>query len=97
MELAKANNGLVHVLSPGGGGEYTFCGLEIQEGGGDPGIKANHNKDLSLKVVTGGLPNCKECKEAIQHIREAIKGVRFSDMLRSIDDAEQENARNNTK
>ena len=86
MELAKAKNGIIHVISPGGGGEYTFCGLEMQEGSGDPGMRANYGKDLSLEPVTGCLPNCEECKKAIQQIRDAIKGVRFSDRLRSIYD-----------
>ena len=91
MELAKAKNGIVHVLSPGGGGEYTFCGLEMQEGSGDPGLRKNHFKDLSLEPVTGCLPNCKECKDMIQAIRESIKGVRFTERLRSITDDEESN------
>ena len=84
MELAMAKNGIVHVLAPGGGGEYTFCGLEIQEGSGDPGYNRDGLQDLSLKIVTGCRPNCRECKAAIKAIRETIRGVRFSDSLRSI-------------
>ena len=88
MELARAKNGLVHVLAPGGGGEYTFCGLEMQEGGGDPGLEGGSSQDLSLEKVTGCLPNCMECKEQIKQIREAIRGVRFSEKLRSICDGD---------
>ena len=96
MELARAKNGLVHVLSSGGGGEYTFCGLEMQEGSGDPGLRENSSKDISLEKVTGCLPNCWECKEQIKQIREAIKGIRFSEKLRSIYDEDYDNEEGET-
>ena len=90
MELVISKSGIIHILAPGGGGEYTFCGLEIQQGSGDPGTRANYGKDLSLDPCTGRLPNCKECKDAIRQIREAIKGLRFAKTLHSIYDEEWE-------
>ena len=91
MELARSKNGLIHVLSPSGSGEYTFCGLEMQEGSGDPGMRESKFQDNSLEMVTGCLPNCKECKESIRQIREVMKEVRFSKKLRSIYDEDYDN------
>jgi hypothetical protein len=85
MELwANADESIIHVASPVGGGEYMFCGLEIQEGSCDPAYA--RGPEDGLHMVDGVLPNCKECKEAIDAIRQEIRGVRFSRKLKSIDE-----------
>ena len=82
METVISKNGIVHLMSPVGDGEYTFCGLEITEGGGDPLFHKNPNDDLSLKNANGKLPNCLECFNSVRECREALKGVKFSKNLR---------------
>ena len=82
MQKVKSRNGIVHVLNPLGCGEYTFCGLEISEGGGDP---LDRSVDFGEKrlVPTNEAANCQECKAAIDGLRKAVRGVRFSRNLRS--------------
>lgn len=77
--LANQDETLVHVVDPTGSGEYTFCGLEITEGGADPCV----HPGSSLHPVSNRLPNCLECKEHIRQLKDAIRGIRFSKQLKS--------------
>ena len=88
--LANYDESIVHVCDPTGGGEYTFCGLEIQEGGTDPGYHLRGDPRCGLHVVEGRLPNCMECKERMERLREAMQGVRFSKKLVSLYDVRVE-------
>lgn len=89
--VANIDETIVHVLNPAGDGEHTFCSLEIQEGSIDPADRDRfYGQDTELHEITGRLPNCRECKAAIEKIREAVKGLRFSKKLKSLDE-EKEN------
>ena len=86
MLVANTDESIVHVIDPSGDGEHTFCSLEIQEGSIDPGDSDKlYGEDTGLHKVTGRLPNCEECKMAIDAIRNGIKGLRFSKKLISLD------------
>ena len=86
MFFANTDESIVHVIDPAGDGEHTFCSLEIQEGSVDPGYSHKfYGHDTGLHKVTGRLPNCMECKMAIDAIRNGIKGLRFSKKLISIE------------
>ena len=84
MQLVANNDEtIVHVLKPAGDGEHTFCSLEIQEGSIDPANRDHYyGEDTGLHEVTGRLPNCRECKAAIEEIRKGLRGIRFSKKLR---------------
>lgn len=83
--LANFDETIVHVCDPTGCGEYTFCGLEMQEGGTDP-ASSNGDPRFALHTVSGLLPNCKECQERINELRKAFTGLRFSKKLVSLSD-----------
>lgn len=85
--FANFEETIIHVCDPTGSGEYTFCGLEMQEGGIDPSL-SNGNPSDGLHVVNGVLPNCVECKERIDALRQAMKGVRFSKKMVSLYDVQ---------
>lgn len=89
--VANYDESIVHVLSPAGDGEHTFCSLEIEEGSIDPADSDKfYGQDTGLHEVTGRLPNCRECKAAIDEIRKGLRGIRFSKNLKSLDE-EKEN------
>lgn len=87
--LANFEETIIHVRDPTGGGEYTFCGIEMQEGGTDPAL-SNGDPRNGLHVVSAVLPNCVECKERIDALCQAMKGVRFSKKMVSLYDVRQE-------
>lgn len=81
--VANIDETIVHVLNPAGDGEHTFCSLEMQEGSIDPADSDRfYGQDTGLHEVTGMLPNCAECKAAIDEIRKGLRGIRFSKELR---------------
>ena len=82
MKTTISKDGVVHLMSPGGSGEYTFCGVEITQGSKDPAL-SQYGEDTSLADCAGRLPNCKECFDAVNELRAALKGVRFSKRLKS--------------
>ena len=83
--LANFEETIVHVCDPTGGGEYTFCGIEMQEGGIDPALSDGSPRH-ALHTVSGVLPNCMECKERMNALRRAMRGVRFSKKMVSLYD-----------
>lgn len=88
---ANIDETIVHVLNPAGDGEHTFCSLEIQVGSIDPADRARfYGQDTGLHEVTGMLPNCRECKAAIEEIRKGLRGIRFSMKLRSLEDTQKD-------
>ena len=83
--VANLDESIIHVIDPSGDGEHTFCSLEMQEGSIDPADSDRfYGQDTGLHEVKGKRPNCKECKEAIEKMREAVKGLRFSKNLKSV-------------
>ena len=89
--VANIDESIVHVLNPAGDGEHTFCSLEIQEGSIDPADSDKfYGQDTGLHEVTGRLPNCRECKAAIDEIRKGLRGIRFSKKLRSLEDTQKD-------
>lgn len=81
--VANIDETIVHVLNPVGDGEHTFCSLEMQEGSIDPADSDKYDgKDSGLHEIKGRLPNCAECKAAIDEIRKGLRGIRFSKKLR---------------
>ena len=86
MFVANTDESIVHVIDPSGDGEHTFCSLEMQEGSIDPGDSDKlYGEETGLHEVKGRLPNCEECKKAIDEIRKGIKGLRFAKKLISLD------------
>ena len=86
--LANNDETIIHVCDPSGSGEYTFCGLEMQEGSIAPAY-SNGDPKYGLHKVTGRLPNCIECKECIRVLRKAMRGVRFSNRMVSLYDVRE--------
>ena len=83
--VANLDESIVHVINPLGDGEHTFCSLEMQEGSIDPADSDRfYGQDTGLHEVKGKRPNCRECKEAIEKIRNEVKGLRFSKNLKSV-------------
>ena len=89
--VANIDEKIVHVLNPAGDGEHTFCSLEIEEGSIDPADRDRFcGQETGLHEVSGRLPNCAECKAAIEGIRKGLRGIRFSKKLRSLEDTQKD-------
>lgn len=66
-DYIRDENGVVHVIDPQGDGEFTFCDrdwVSAVDGGFDG-------------QVAKGPATCKDCKEAVDRIREGLCGVRW--------------------
>ena len=66
-DYVRDPEGTVHVMSPVGDHEFTFCGRQTSEpdSGGFVGVAA------------AGPADCPECREAVLAMRDAIKGIRW--------------------
>ena len=65
-------DGEVHVMSPIGDGEFTYCDRDFTveiEGGMD---------DSFTGVECSGPATCSECKRYIDEIRDSLKGIRWN-------------------
>ncbi len=60
-----------HILTPIGGGEYSFCGLAFDSfGSGD-----HETDDDFIDPAPGVRVTCPDCCRAIRLFREAFKGL----------------------
>ena len=83
--FANTDETIVHVCDPTGCGEYTMCGLEMSEGSVDP-AESRGDLQCGLHEVKGRKPNCKECKDRINQLRDAFRGIRFAKRLVTIEE-----------
>lgn len=63
---------IVHLLSPIGGGEHSFCGLAF-----DSFSSGDCPTDDDFIQGPHATINCEECLTAIITIRKEIRGIRF--------------------
>ncbi len=70
VEYTKDPDGLVHVVMPGRGNEFTFCDRAAADGDYLTGgfFPESHN----------GPANCQACRDAVDELRESIRGVRWA-------------------
>ena len=73
-EYTKDPNGVVHVMSPAGEGDFTFCHREV----GVLSLEDGFGEDDEFGGESHSGPGtCPECRENADAIREALRGVRW--------------------
>jgi len=60
-------NGIVHLLDPLSGGEFTYCSLDSSQNDSGGFIGKDH----------GGPASCADCKEHVDALRKSILGVKW--------------------
>ncbi len=68
-DYVRDQTGVVHVMSPGAGNEFTFCSRPTD---GDTSCGGFEPEPCE------GPSNCEGCSLAVWELRQAIKGIRWS-------------------
>ena len=69
VQYIRGPDGLVHVVNPSGGGDFTFCDRDFTE--------SDEETQSFAGIVSKGPATCSFCKSEIKDVAASIKGVRF--------------------
>ncbi len=67
--VKNPDDGVVHIISGDGCGEFTFCGHDY----GEP----DDIGEAFVGEYVSGPYTCEKCKEAVDAIRDSLKGARY--------------------
>ena len=76
-EYIRDPAGVVHVMAPWSGGEFTWCDQPVVDADSETGDAFADEGSSGAGVRCSGPATCRACRKAADEARESLRGVRW--------------------